>query len=118
MSETITVWFHSTCSKCRKLQALLEEAGRPFESRFYRDQPPEPAEVEELLGMLGMRDPIELMRKKEAAFSELGIEGLDREGRLEALRTHPELLERPIIVWSGRAVVARPPEKGLELLDS
>ena len=37
---------------------------------------------------------------------------------LEAIAAHPILLERPIVVRDGRAVIARPPERLLELLES
>ena len=37
---------------------------------------------------------------------------------LEAVAANPILLERPIVVRDGRAVIARPPELLLELLDS
>ena len=115
MTDSITVWFHSSCSKCRALQGLLEERGREFEARYYLDSPPDKDEIEELLALLGMSDPIELMRKKETAFALLAIEDMDREARMEALSSHPELLERPILVWGDKALVARPPEKALEL---
>ncbi len=117
MTDRITVWFHSTCSKCRTLKGLLEEHQRDFEPRYYLDAPPAPEEIETLLDQLGMSDPIEIMRRKERAFTELGIEGLDRAGRLQALQEHPELLERPIVVWGDQALVARPPEKALELFE-
>ncbi len=35
---------------------------------------------------------------------------------LEAMTRHPILLERPIFVVGDRAVIARPPERLLELL--
>lgn len=113
MSEKITVWFNSACSKCRALEVLLEEQGRSFEPRYYLESPPSPDEIEELLCQLGMSDPIELMRRKEPAFEDLDIEHLDRPGRLAALGSHPALLERPILVMGDRAVVARPPDKAL-----
>ncbi len=43
---------------------------------------------------------------------------LSEEEWIVALATHPILIERPIVVSGERAVVGRPPEKALELLDT
>jgi arsenate reductase len=51
---------------------------------------------------------------KEAGATELPLE--DDEAVLAALEARPELLQRPIVVRGDRAVLARPPEKALELL--
>ena len=59
------------------------------------------------------------MRKKEAAYEELslGEEGLSRADLVAALVDNPVLIERPIVFRGKRAVVGRPPENVLELLD-
>ncbi len=63
-------------------------------------------------------DPRSLLRTGEKEYA--GLEDADREALLDALATHPQLIERPVVIvrdQSGdRAVVARPPERLLELL--
>jgi len=113
MTEKITVWFNPACSKCLSLHAILDEHGRTFEPRYYLEAQPSPSEIEELLTRLELSDPIELMRRKDKAFTELGVEEMDRPARIAALCSHPSLLERPILVMGDRAVVARPPQKVL-----
>ena len=72
--------------------------------------------MKELLKKLGMK-PGELLRRGEAIFKEhYGGRDLSEEEALEALLAHPILMERPIAVRGDRAVVARPPERVLELL--
>ncbi len=115
MSDTL-VWFNPRCSKCRGLRALLEERGVEAEYRHYLEQPPTAAELEQLRGLLGLDDPAPMIRSKEAAFAELGLEGAEPERLLAAVAERPELLERPVLVRGGKAVIARPPEKALELL--
>jgi arsenate reductase len=66
--------------------------------------------------MLGESDPRVLIRNKESLYRELSLNQADRAALLAALTAHPELLERPILFTSERAVIARPPERGLELL--
>ena len=68
-----------------------------------------------LLQLLGMMAE-DLLRKGEEVFKEHHAGRTLTEAKwLEALMAHPILLERPIVVCGNRAVVARPPEKVLEL---
>ena len=61
-------------------------------------------------------NPRQMMRTGEAAYAELGLDNATPGQLLDAIATHPILLERPIFVVGDRAVVARPPERLLELL--
>ena len=79
--------------------------------------PPTADELDTVLGMLGM-EPRELMRKKEAEYKELGLadESLSRQDLIEAMVEHPKLIERPVAISGGRAVLGRPTERALELI--
>ena len=68
------------------------------------------------MGLLGIEDPREMMRTGEPVYAELGLGDRPRSDLLEAITKHPILLERPIFVAGDRAVIARPPERVLELL--
>ena len=46
----------------------------------------------------------------------IAIKPIDNKTTLDAITSHPVLLERPIVVRGGRAVIARPPERLLDLL--
>ncbi len=62
--------------------------------------------------------PAELVRK-DARFKALGLSPADyttRDEVVDLLLEHPELMERPVVIVGGRGVIARPPEKLLELL--
>jgi arsenate reductase len=67
-----------------------------------------------VLRKAGLR-PRDVVRMKEPGARELPLE--DDDAVLAALEARPELLQRPIVVRGDRAVLARPPEKVLELLD-
>ena len=73
--------------------------------------------MQRLLVLLGM-EPRELMRKQEPAYREAGLDdpSLDRAQLIDAMVQHPVLIERPIVVANGKAVIGRPPEKVLEIL--
>lgn len=113
-----TVYFNPHCSKCRTTQGILAERGVEAEYVRYLDQAPTRAELERVLGLLGIDDPRQMMRTGEAAYKELGLADAGRDELLEAMTTHPILIERPIVVRGDRAVIGRPPERVLELLDA
>ena len=113
----VCVWFNPNCSKCRGARDLLAEQGVDAEYFRYLEERPGRAELERVLGLLGTDDPREIMRTGESVYKELALEGADREALLDAMVAHPILVERPIVIRGDRAVVARPPEKLLDLLD-
>jgi len=57
------------------------------------------------------------VRSGEPEYTELRLDQADRDELLEAMVAHPVLIERPIVIRGNRAVVARPPERLLELID-
>jgi len=95
---------------------LLEDAGVDVGLVRYLDTPPTLDSLRALMDMLGIDDPRAMMRTHEVIYSELGLESASGEVLLAAIATHPILLERPIFVRAGRAVIARPPERVKELL--
>jgi arsenate reductase len=113
MSE-LTVYEKPTCTTCRNLFALLTERGIDFEKVNYIIDPLDERELRELLAKAGLR-PRDVVRMKEPGASELPLD--DDEAVLEALAANPPLLQRPLVVRGDRAVLARPPERVLELLD-
>lgn len=106
------------CSKSRQALQLLRERGVELPVIEYLQKPLSKAELRELCALLGVK-PFELVRSKEDLFVELGLSkdnGYSDAQWLDVLASHPKLLERPIIIYRGRAAVGRPPEKLLELL--
>ncbi len=112
-----TVLFNASCSKCRTARGLLEERGVEAELIEYLTSPLSEAELERLLRLLGTDDPRALARIGEPLYDDLGLGDADRPTVLRALAAHPQLIQRPIVIIGDRAVVARPPERLLELLE-
>lgn len=112
----MTIWFNPSCSKSRGARDLLAERGVDANYVEYLREAPTRAELERVLGLLGRDDPLVITRTGEARFTELGLAGAGRDEVLDALAANPVLIERPIVIRGDRAVVARPPEKLLELL--
>ena len=112
----LTVWFNPACSKCRTVQGILAERGVSADYFRYLEQAPTRAEIEAVLALLGTDDPRSIIRTGEAIYRELGLAEADRDALLDAMVTHPILIERPIVIRGDRAVVGRPPENVLDLL--
>ena len=114
----LSIYFNPRCSKCRTARELL--ADRDIEAHVidYLREPPSVPELRTLMGQLGADDPRQMMRTGEDVYAALGLAEASDGALLEAISAHPVLLERPIVVRDGRAVIARPPELLLDLLGS
>jgi arsenate reductase len=116
--EGVVVWYNPRCSKCRGAEELLAAHGVPAERVFYLDVPPPPAEITRVLALLKATDPRVLMRTAEPRYAELGLADAAAAELVDAMSRYPELIQRPVVIWEDRAVVARPPELLLPLLEA
>lgn len=117
MAELL-VYEKRTCSTCRKLAGLLESRGIEFDRVDFHVEPLSEDEIRDVVAKTG-RPARELFRAREPVYAELHL--ADREpGDDEAIKLmaeHTELMQRPVVVKGDRAVLARPVERVLELLD-
>jgi len=114
---TITIYHNPRCSKSRTALTLLREQGLEPEIVEYLKDPPDAATLGRLLDMLGL-EPRDLMRTKEPEYkaNKLDNPALTRGQLIAAMAAHPKLIERPIVVKGGKAVLGRPPESVLKLV--
>ena len=112
----ITVYEKPTCTTCRNLAALLTERGVDFERVDYHVDPLPEEKIRDLLRKAGA-GPREVLRRKEAEPLGLSVDGMSDDELIAAMVEHPPLLQRPIVERGDRAVLARPPERVLEILD-
>ena len=105
------------CTKSRGALELLTERGIELDLVHYLDTAPSAAELHDLLRMLGI-GARGLMRTGETEYTELGLNdsSLDDAALVAAMVAHPKLIERPVFVHGGRAVIGRPAERVLDLL--
>ncbi len=110
-----TIWHNPRCSKSRETLSILESRGADTAVIKYLEEKITTEMIKELLKKLGI-SARELMRTKEAEYASLGLKDETNEEKLiEAMRVHPKLIERPIVIKGEKAVLGRPPEKVLEL---
>ena len=113
----ITIWHNPRCSKSRQTLALIEASERPFTVRRYLEDTPNEREIAAAQKALGLPGLIDMMRRGEAVFRDLGLSASSPQADLmAALLAHPILIERPIVFAGTRAVIGRPPEAVAELL--
>ena len=117
MSEFL-IFHNPRCSKSRQTLQLLEQHGVEPDIRLYLQQPPTESEIRDLLQMLSI-EPRALLRRSETDYKEQNLSDvlLSDDQLVQAMVEFPKLIERPIVVRGSRAVLGRPPENVLELLD-
>ncbi|MBJ6611144.1 MAG: arsenate reductase (glutaredoxin) [Candidatus Thiothrix moscowensis] len=117
MAATVTIYHNPRCSKSRQTLEILQGKGITPTVVKYLDSPPDTATLNQLLELLGL-EPRELMRQGEAEYTELNLAdpSLSREQLIAAMVQNPRLIERPVVVANGKAVIGRPPQKVLDIL--
>jgi len=115
----ITIWHNPRCRKSREglvaVTQISEEKNIDINLIKYLDNPPSITELTKVLAMMQMK-PIDLVRTKETIWKEnfRGKELSDKE-IIAAMVSNPKLIERPVVIYNGKAVMARPADKVKEL---
>ncbi len=110
------IYHNPNCSKSRKTLALIEARGLNPEIIEYLKSPPSTDEIARLLKLLGLSARA-MMRTHETRYTELDLDRVrDEPTLIRAMHDHPELIERPIVVFRNVARIGRPPEAVLDIL--
>jgi arsenate reductase len=105
-----TIYHNKRCSKSREGVCFLENLNKPFETIHYMEKTLTYTELEMVIKKLKIK-PIELIRVKEKVWIESfkGKTLTDKE-IIEAMLQFPKLIERPIVIYGEKAIIARPTE--------
>lgn len=103
------LYHNPRCSKSRQAMNLLSERGIVFEEFRYLDSGVHTDDVELLSTVEG------IIRVSDLD-SETVIDFGDAKAVAELISANPHLLQRPILICNGVAVIGRPPENILTLL--
>jgi len=114
----VTAIYHNpACGTSRNVLALIRNTGEEPEIIEYLKTPPTRQKLVELIGRMGIsvRD---LLRQKGTPFEELGLGDptLTDDQLLDAMVTHPILINRPVVVTQTAVKLCRPSETVLEIL--
>lgn len=117
MTGKITVYEKPTCTTCRNLAILLKENGIDYDQVNYFIEPLPEEKLRELLRKANL-SPYEILRTKEPLVKELNItKETAPDEIIKLIVENPIILQRPIVETSELAVLARPIEKALELIN-
>ncbi len=115
--NTVTIYHNPKCSTSRTVLGMLREAGIEPQVVEYLKAPPSRAALQDIARRngAGVRG---LLRRKEALYTELGLDdpATGDDALLDAMLTHPVLIERPIVVTDKGARVCRPVELVKDIL--
>jgi arsenate reductase (glutaredoxin) len=100
------------------VQEILRDRGVEFDVVEYLKQPLDRVGLERILDAIP--DAPDALVRKDKRFGELGLRAEDyvqRDAVIRLLLAHPDLMQRPVVFRGSRALIARPAEKVLDLLD-
>lgn len=110
----IQIYHHKRCTKSNQALAYLKEKGfneEDIEVVLYMDNPMDKKTAEQLVDLLENNFE-ELIRKPDA--KALGIEvpkTLTKKWVAEHIAKEPKIMQRPIVVANGKAIIGRPTEQ-------
>ncbi|HIB75539.1 MAG TPA: arsenate reductase (glutaredoxin) [Gammaproteobacteria bacterium] len=116
--NNFTIYHNPRCSKSRLTLELMKEKGLDPEIILYLETPPSEKDIALILDKLGMK-ALELLRKGETEYKELNLSDPSKseEEIIQAMVKFPKLIERPIVITQQRAIIGRPPENVLNLIN-
>ncbi|MGC1182276.1 arsenate reductase (glutaredoxin) [Legionella sp.] len=113
MKEFI-IYHNPRCSKSRKTLELLQNHHiNPTIVEYLRTA----LTLEQLLKLRSNFDLKDFVRTNEPVFKNLDLTLKDENKILEAMLKEPILMQRPIVICNEKTIIARPPEKVLELIE-
>ncbi len=114
---TITIYHNPACGTSRNVLAMIRNSGEEPQVVEYLKTPPTRTELVDLIGRMGIsvRD---LLRQKGTRYAEVGLDdtSLSDDALLDAMMTHPILINRPIVITPLGVKLCRPSEAVLDIL--
>jgi arsenate reductase (glutaredoxin) len=114
---TVTIYHNPACGTSRNTLGLIRNSGEEPLVIEYLKTPPSRAELTDLLGRMAM-SPRDLLRRKGSPYDELNLDdpALSDDALVDAMMTHPILINRPIVVTALGVRLCRPSEAVLDIL--
>jgi arsenate reductase (glutaredoxin) len=116
-SSDVVIYHNPACGTSRNTLAMIRNAGIEPRVIEYLKEPPSRAELQALLDRAGLK-PRDVLREKGTPYAELGLadESLGDEALIDAMMTHPVLINRPLVATPLGVRLCRPSEAVLDIL--
>lgn len=110
------IWHNNRCGKSRSALEILQQKGVEPTIIKYLEDTPSPSQIKDVLKKAGLKAH-DIIRTGEEVYKEkFKGKKLTESQWIKAMAEHPILIERPIVINGDKAIVARPPEKVLDIL--
>ena len=111
----VTIYHNPACGTSRNTLGWIRNAGIEPHVIEYLRTPPDRATLLSLIA--AMQVPVrEVVRAKEALYSDLALADADDDALVDAMLAHPVLINRPIVVTPMGTTLCRPSERVLDIL--
>lgn len=112
----ITIYHNPRCTKSREALEIVSQKHDDYEVILYLKNPLNERQLENLVSLLNI-EAKDLVRKNEMEWKN-NYKGkqLSQKEIIIAMAKHPKLMERPIVINNKKAVIARPPQRVLEII--
>ncbi len=113
----IVIYHNPDCGTSRNTLAMIRNSGIEPHVVEYLKTPPSRSMLEQLIERAGI-SPRALLRQKGTPYAELGLDddSLADTALVDAMMTHPVLINRPLVVSPLGVKLCRPSEAVLDLL--
>lgn len=113
----ITIYHNPACGTSRNTLALIQNSGVEPTVILYLETPPDRDKLKELISAMGISVRA-LLRKNVEPYEQLGLteDRFTDEELIEAMLSHPILINRPIVVTPLGTRLCRPSEVVLDIL--
>ena len=111
------IYHNPRCSKSRKTLSLIKEKNQKIKIIEYLKDNLTISELQHIIKKLDMR-PIDLVRKNEKIWKEnLKKKKMSQQEIIKLMIKNPKIIERPIVVNGDQAIIGRPPENVLKIIN-
>ncbi|MBN2751732.1 MAG: arsenate reductase (glutaredoxin) [Rhodospirillaceae bacterium] len=117
MDETVVVFHNPACGTSRSVVALIRQAGIEPHIVEYLKTPPTRQELVDLIARMGV-SPRAILRRKGTPYDDLNLDDMTMsdDALIDAMITHPILIQRPIVITAKGVKLCRPIESVLDVL--